>query len=126
MNKIIISKKAFSNFILEKVEEYRDIFFINLQQEQKSEELEDPDLYEAEDYFIGVDIDGELIFTDASSYIEFSKTVFFLTLDDEFLENFDPDFPPYSTDKALNDVKELIQIYFKQRLDEDVEIIFSE
>lgn len=127
MTNIIISKDSFLKFFNRSLSEFQENYFITQEQEEKEEEFGLESEISEETYLLGIDINGEFIYTESASYIEFSKTVFFINFDLEYMEqlaNLDEDNMPFTSQSDFDYIKEMIELRFKNIHNEIVDVTF--
>lgn len=115
MKEIFIKKEELSRFVSESTLNFVHSFNVNEKIIDQMEEEGNLDIIENEIYLLGIDEDGNFIYTESSLYIPFSNAVFFQILDEDYLENIDINAKPYNNEKELQYFKELIEAKFKNK-----------
>lgn len=115
MKEIFIKKEELSRFVSESTLNFVHSFNVNEKIIDQMEEEGNLDIIDNEIYLLGIDEDGNFIYTESSLYIPFSNAVFFQILDEDYLENIDINAKPYNNEKDLQHFKELIEAKFKNK-----------
>lgn len=115
MKEIFIKKEELSRFVSESTLNFVHSFNVNEKIIDQMEEEGNLDIIDNEIYLLGIDEDGNFIYTESSLYIPFSNAVFFQILDEDYLENIDINAKPYNNEKELQYFKELIEAKFKNK-----------
>lgn len=116
MTQIIkINKKDYFNFINESIDNYRHAITINSEIEQRMEEEGDLDPIDYECYLLGIDLNGNLIYTESALQSQEDDVVFFQTLDEDFAEQIEDSIDLFTNQKYLSYLKEIIEIKFKNK-----------
>lgn len=115
MKEIFIKKEELSRFVSESTLNFVHSFNVNEKIIDQMEEEGNLDIIDNEIYLLGIDEDGNFIYTESSLYIPFSNAVFFQILDEDYLENIDINAKPYNNEKDLQYFKELIEAKFKNK-----------
>lgn len=115
MKEIFIKKEELSRFVSESTLNFVHSFNVNEKIIDQMEEEGNLDIIDNEIYLLGIDEDGNFIYTESSLYIPFSNAVFFQILDEDYLENIVINAKPYNNEKDLQYFKELIEAKFKNK-----------
>lgn len=115
MKEIFIKKEELSRFVSESTLNFVHSFNVNEKIIDQMEEEGNLDIIDNEIYLLGIDEDGNFIYTESSLYIPFSNAVFFQILDEDYLENININAKPYNNEKDLQYFKELIEAKFKNK-----------
>lgn len=104
MREITLSKSNFRDFFQTSMSQYLQMKIKGMEEDNEEENIEF--------YFIGVDIEGDLFYTERTAYIPFLETIFIIELE-EYIENQDS----FETDRDFEYIKELIEARFKKEHD---------
>lgn len=115
MKEIFIKKEELSRFVSESTLNFVHSFNVNEKIIDQMEEEGNLDIIDNEIYLLGIDEEGNFIYTESSLYIPFSNAVFFQILDEDYLENININAKPYNNEKDLQYFKELIEAKFKNK-----------
>ena len=125
MKHLIIKRKNFQDFYKQSLMDFINVSNINTLLSEKLEINENMHPIEDETYMIGIDENGDLIYTESSVYIEFSNAVFFEIFDDETISNLPDDIDNYEISKyQYSYFKKIIEAKFKNK-NIDIEIDFQ-